>query len=168
VVVESAMLFVKELQQKRSELLNRRAQLKLMAPSKQQTVQSKKMAPLHDSSGFVEEPQPAKSCRTDSPISSIQQELITSPGTTNPSEDPTSSGSVQQLHIHVVQFSDEEIVIEMLCHQLRHDFQSFLLHAVESFGLDVVRCSIHRVSHGFVQCMITCSKVHIFSEFTDN
>lgn len=165
------MLFVKELQQKRSELLARRAQLKLMAPSQSpQQVQSMKMAPLHDSSGFVaatgcKKQQPAENCRTDSPISSSQQELITSSGTTtNPGatvsaavEDP-SSGCVEQLHVQV-HYSEEEIVIEMVCHQPRQNFQSFLLQAVESFGLDVTRCSIQRVSYGYVQCTITCTKV---------
>lgn len=169
VVVESAMLFVKDLQQKRNDLLKRRAQLKLMVSSQSpaQQVQSKKTATLHDSSVFATAPgckKPPENCRTDSPISSsmvaTQQELITWPGTTNPAsaavDDPTT-GSVQQLHVHV-HFSDDEIVIDMVCHQPRDNFQSFLLQAVESFGLDIMRCSIHRVPHGFLQCTITCNK----------
>lgn len=167
-VVESAMLFVKDLQEKRDNLLKRRAQLKLLAPSPQ--VLSKKIAPVLNSSGLGTTSGGSKkleNCRTDSPISSSQEELIASPGSTNPSaviEDPTSSRSVQHLHVHV-HFSEEEIVIEMVCHQPRHNFQSFLLQAVESFGLDVMRCSVQRVLHGLVQCTITCTRVRIQLQF---
>ena len=162
-------MFVKELQQKRNELLKRRANLKSMPSSQSpRLVPSKKLTPLHDSPGVITAScmklHSRETCGTDSPISSsmmAQQELITSPAIMNPvnvSADP-SSGSVQQLlqvHVH---FSEEEIVIEMICLRPRQNFQSFLLQAVESFGLDVTRCSIHRVLHGFVQCTISCIKV---------
>ncbi|KAG0553324.1 hypothetical protein M758_12G003000 [Ceratodon purpureus] len=172
VVVETAISFVKDLQQKRIELLKRRAHLKLMAPSQSpRQVQSKQTTPLHDSSGVVtascKKLHPGEFCGTDSPMSSpimAQRELITSsPTTTIPATMSTvvedlSSGSVQhllQVHVH---FSEKEIVIEMVCHRPRQNFQSFLLQAVESFGLDITRCSINRVPHGFVQCSITCTK----------
>lgn len=171
-VVESAILFVKDLQQKRNELLRRRTHLKQIVPSQSpRQVQSKKLTPFYDSSGVVTalcmKLPSGENCGTDSPISSsimAQQELITSPATTNPGTisaalDDPSTGSVQhllQVHVH---FSEEEIVIEMVCHLPRQNFQSILLQAMESFGLDVTRCSIHSVPHGFVQCTITCSKV---------
>jgi hypothetical protein len=170
--VETAITFVKDLQQKRNELLKRRAHLKLMVPSQSpRQVQSKKLTLIHDSSGVVTgscmKLHSGENCGTDSPISSpvvAQQELITSPRTTNPATvsaavDDPSSNTVQhllQVHVH---FSEEEVVIEMVCHRPRQNFQSFLLQTVDSFGLDITRCSINRVPHGFVQCTITCTKV---------
>ncbi|KAG0562762.1 hypothetical protein KC19_9G169400 [Ceratodon purpureus] len=173
VLVETAVSFVKDLQQKRIELLKRRAHLKLMAPSQSpRQVQSKQTMPLHDSSGVVtascKKQHPGEFCGTDSPMSSpimAQQELIRSSSTTTiPATMSTvlvedlSRGSVQhllQVHVH---FSEKEIVIEMVCHRPRQNFQSLLIQAVESFGLDITQCSINRVPHGFVQCSITCTK----------
>lgn len=165
VVVEDAMSFVKNLQHKKSELLKRRAKLKLAA--QHQSVnglsprhdKGKWLKTAHDSSGVITTScvnQSTENCRTDSPISSsiMVRDLMVKP-ITNASEDLNIDAKPVHIYVH---FSEKEIVIEMVWSQLLRNFHSFLLQAVESFGLDVTRCSLQRLTRGVVQCIITCTK----------
>lgn len=165
VVVEDAISFVKSLQHKRTELLKRRVKLKVAAQHQScngQSIsccQNKKLMVSREPPGFLTASCVKKSAenrRTDSPISSSikVQDIMIKPNSST-AGDLNTTVKPLQIQVH---FSEEEVVVEMVCSHQRPNFQSFVLQAVESFGLDVTRYSIQRLTHGVVHCIITCNK----------
>lgn len=165
-VVEDAISFVKRLQHKRTELLKRRVKLKVAAQHQScngQSIsccQNKKLMVSREPPGFLTASCVKKSAenrRTDSPISSSikVQDIMMKPNSST-AGDLNTTVKPLQIQVH---FSEEEVVVEMVCSHQRPNFQSFVLQAVESFGLDVTRYSIQRLTHGVVHCIITCNKV---------
>jgi len=164
VVVEDAISFVGALQRKKAQLLNRRADLKLMA-SYNLSSWSKKtrsLAPLRGPLGAVVNPSPCvmtklqqsapENCKTESPLSGSSDGIVVRADRVI----VTSADTLSGIHVHV---GEEEVFMEMMWNKPRPNFQSALLQAVQSLGFDVTQCSIFRVGNGYIQCVVTCSKV---------
>jgi len=164
VVVEDAISFVGALQRKKAQLLNRRADLKLMA-SYNQSPWSKKtrsLGPLRGPSGAVVNPSlrvmtklqqsaPEK-CKSEFPLSGSSDGVVVRADRVI----VTSADTLSDIHVHV---GEEEVVMEMMWNKPRPNNQSALLQAVQSLGFDVTKCSIFRVGSGYTQCVVTCCKV---------
>lgn len=163
-VVEDAISFVGALQEKKAQLLKRRVDLKQMAESPGWG--KKTRSSLEPGSGTVVNHPPGCilpstiqrsaleiHCKSESPLSASSDGVLQA--------DPaivTSRRAVDPSAINV-HLGEDEIVMEIVWSQPRSNFQSALLQAVEFWGFDVIKCSILRVGNGYIQCVLTCTKV---------
>lgn len=171
------MLFVKNLQHRKEELLKKRVQLKLTilthAPwDSSHSKNCKLAATTITTHGTV--------CETGSPLSSFM-DLTMHPVKIMKSTSPPGGGSyapnlrnitsckgsvinpttcdnytsrVKTLRIHAG-LLDEEIAIEMVCGRPPPNLHSLLIHMVELVCLELTTFSLHRISHELVQCKIS-------------
>lgn len=188
------MMFVKDLQHRKEELLKRRFQMKIRAdhivpssptpPQKQQGDGKRKIkiANQNEDTGtrvkvmVATGQQTPKVCESGSPLSAFSSEdLVTSMhqtavnGTNHTlsiSKITNPAGSyIRKLQVHGSLLDDKEIQIEVVCSQPRPDFQSLLIQSVELLSLEVRYCSFSRLQpERFVQCIVT-AKVYMSSTF---
>ncbi|KAG0583415.1 hypothetical protein KC19_3G134400 [Ceratodon purpureus] len=167
-VVEDAALLVGDLQQKKAQLLKRRAHLKLVqAPNQHSPSSTLKIVPssqLYESPGtpcikqqlgFLTATVGNISCKQDSPLSSSEaamkhREILN-----------TERATLSTINVHA---GNNDIVIEMVWNRPPPHFHSTLLQAVENLGSEVTSCSIVTATTGLVQCFITCSKPQVPSQ----
>lgn len=189
-IVEDAMMFVKDLQHRKEELLKRRSQMRIRAdrssPPQQQQQQRDdgkckvKIANQNEGTGtrvrVASGQQTPKVCETGSPLSaSSSEDLVTSMHQTaingtnltlSTSKITNPAGSyIRKLQVHGSLLDDEEIQIEVVCSQPRPDFQSLLIQSMELLSLEIQYCSFSRLQpERFVQCTVT-AKVYMLSIF---
>lgn len=195
VIVEDAMMFVKDLQHRKEELLKRRSQMRIRAqssppPQQKQSQQQEqrddgkckvKIANQNEDTGTRVKVAPGqqtmKVCETGSPLSaSSSEDLVTTSihQTAIKGTNPTLSISkiinpagsyVRKLQVHGSLLDDEEIQIEVVCSQPRPDFQSLLIHSMELLSLEIRYCSFSRLQPERFVQCIVTAKVYMSSPF---
>lgn len=165
-MVEDAISYVGALQQKVSQLLKRRADLKGVVSSTQSPwcKKGRTFAPLYEPSRTPVNPpyilrkqqSALKNCKSESPLSASSDGVMQADPPVVTSYPTVGSNSISAINVHL---GKEEIIVEITWSQPRLNFQSTLLQAVESLGLDVIACKSIRVGKVYIQCFLTCTKV---------